>query len=75
MGIFSDDEILGVRILVSFADAFTVLWEHIGNDWKTVFELKKKELESRYDSLFYQVLRPHTTKDEDVHAVWGFTEV
>jgi hypothetical protein len=72
MGIFSDADILGVRILVCFADAFTVLWEHIGNDWKNMFELKKKELESRYGVLYYQVLRNEQRDDDNVDGVWYY---
>jgi hypothetical protein len=77
MGIFFGDEILGARILVSVAGEFTIVWEHIGTDWKREFDTAHAELESRYECLQFQVLRPYTTTHEhgeNVDSMWLFTD-
>lgn len=74
MGIFYG-AIEGVRILVCFEDEFVVLWEHIGKDWKSLFESKKKEIEDRYEAVYYQALRPVNTtyeRGDGVELTWSF---
>lgn len=74
MGIFYGDA-EGVRILICFEDEFVVVWEHIGKDWKPLFEQKRQTYESRYPVLYYQALCPTSSTHErgdNVELTWTF---
>lgn len=73
MGLYISDKILGIRVLVGFADILSVVWEYVGNDWAEKLKAKREELEIRYDTLYYQVLREYSSsleRGENVNRTW-----